>query len=216
MFVSGCVSTEKKWLRFETEWGALLQRAGVRRPFRMSRFYAAYRDRPDERAEFIDDALKIIKHRTNKTFSSGVDLAAHRKAAAERNLPLWVGDPYALCATKAVAQVGRWIKNRNVQKRMAFVFESVDLGKGKFITSLKDAGVRINPNFASKQEVPAFDAGDLVAWVHARTVGRHLAGKRNDVEAFARAIALQLPGREAWGWHGSQWFDEHCPQWPSR
>jgi hypothetical protein len=216
VFVSGCISTEAKWLRFDEAWRALLGKHRMARPFRMSKFYAEWLDRPKERAEFVCDAIKIIKRYTRKTFSSGVGLAAHRKTAAERHLPLWVNDPYALCATKVVAQVGRWIKNRDVQKKIAFVFETGDLGQGAFITSLEDARVRINPNFASKADVSPFDAGDLIAWVHARSVGRHLAGKRNDVEEFARAIARQLPGRERWGWHDAAWFATHSPKWPHR
>jgi hypothetical protein len=200
LFVSGFVSSEKKWLRFETEWLSLLTEYDIPRPFRMSKFYADYRDRPEARAAFLRAALRIIKRGTYKSFSSGVFMEAHKQASKQYVLPPVIADPFALCGLKVIAQVGIWIRNQNVTKPIIFVFESGDLGRGNLLKAVRGLKVGLEPIFASKKNIVAFDPADMVAWVHARLARRYLEGKRQDeIMTVARELSLQLPGRDRWG-----------------
>ena len=77
LFVSGFVASTDKWLRFEAEWAALLDEFNIKGSFHMREFapgvgqYASWKNDLDKRIEFLGSAIRMIKRRTNKSFSSG-------------------------------------------------------------------------------------------------------------------------------------------------
>lgn len=216
LFVSGFVSSEAKWRKWVTEWDGLLADFGLTRPFRTSKFWADWRDEPKEREAFFFRAIKLLKLRTFKSFSSGVHLPAYEKAAGQWKLPLWVGDPYALCAATVVAKVDRWYHRQSKSMEIAYAFELGDKGRGKFLTALEEAGINtaLRPNFLPKANLPPFDAADMLAWLHARTIRQVSQERPTDVKNIIIELETQLPGsKDAWGWHDWAWFEKHQGKW---
>src|SRR5206468_1768076 len=109
LYVSGFVSTEKKWLRFEKEWRALLSRFGIKGLFHTSEYvrgvgedYKHFIRNDARRIEFEAKAVSIIKRNTLKPFSYGVILADHRAIAARYVLPFGFERPYSFCGLQSV------------------------------------------------------------------------------------------------------------------
>ncbi|HXM38262.1 MAG TPA: DUF3800 domain-containing protein [Gemmatimonadales bacterium] len=211
LFVSGFISTEHKWIRFEREWNTLLREYDIK-VFRMSKFYAEYRERRDERDAFLKSAVGIIRRCTRQSFSSGVDLASHRTYAAAYDLHLVEAYPYALAAVKVIAQVGKYFKRRDEGDRTTFVFEDGDLHKGRFITALKSVVPQLTPLFGTKAQFAPLQAGDLLAWHHARLI----RDKRVPPGDALALLARQQPKDGTWGIHDADWFQRTCHRWPKR
>src|SRR6266705_640883 len=79
LYVSGFISTEEKWLRFEKQWKALLRQFGIKGMFHTSDYvrgagedYRQFLNDDVRRIAFETKAVTIIKHNTLKPFSYGI------------------------------------------------------------------------------------------------------------------------------------------------
>ncbi len=97
LFVSGAVSSIANWLKFETEWNAVLDKYGVEKPFHMKPFMSAWRDRPKERDAILNKLLTIIRKRTRKLFLSGLLLEDWRSVNERYQMRETSWLPYPLC-----------------------------------------------------------------------------------------------------------------------
>lgn len=222
LFVSGFVSTVEKWLRFETEWADLLQRYGIEGPFHMKEFapgvgqYAKWKDDQPKRRAFLVEAIRILKHRTNKSFSSGVIIQDLAEVNRLYRLPRLNQFPYPLCAIHVIWQVLDWIarsiRSRRVGQadRIAFVFEDGDKHKGVLIDELDKLGVRPLPIFTSKPEAVPLQAADFVAWEHARLAKDVTKGGAWKIRGSFAALARQIPNDGSWGIHDKATLLMNC------
>ena len=107
LFVSGFISTEHKWRRFEAPWRAFVEDCGMEY-FRTSKFFAQWRDRPAERDALLLRGAKIVRQFTRQSFSCGLDLVAHRQYVATHAIPNGAEYPFALAGTIAIGRVLRY------------------------------------------------------------------------------------------------------------
>lgn len=119
LFVSGFVSTETMWGKFETRWLTLLDRYGITPPFHMTDFedgkgqYEHWKNDEQCREEFLIEAIRLINKHTHKPISVGVvtdDLTRAYKTfivPPERELAA-----FAYCGRQAFFEITKWTNNR--------------------------------------------------------------------------------------------------------
>lgn len=219
LFVSGFVSSNEKWLRFEAEWAALLHRYGIAPPFHMRQFapavgqYVTWKDDKARRERFLRAAIATIKRRTRKSFSSGVLLSDLRAVQQEYEVSESMRHPYALCGLTVIARVGEWVRRRNIVGSLTLAFEDGDDGKGRLINVLERMKPRKNVpiRFLSKTECRAFDAADFLAWEHNRLARDATSGLRTR-RASLLALIRHVPHDGSWGMHTRASLIAHCEQ----
>ena len=175
--VAGFVSRVNKWDRFNDEWSALLLAQHV--PFmHMTDFvsnqgaFVSWKGQStaqsDRRRKFVADLSNCIKRNTNKGFSSSVILSDYREVNAEFNLAECVGQPFTLCMRACLGGLKLWANKKDIRTEDVLVaIEHGDDDQGE----LKRQGHRDGFTIvsAAKQNVIAFQAGDVAAW-KSRTV----------------------------------------------
>jgi hypothetical protein len=103
LLVAGFVSTTKKWQRFDSEWGEILNDQGIK-CFHMTDFassggeFSAWRNQTDRRRIFIQALLACIKRNVNKSFRATVALPDFKEANNSFMLSECIGQPFAICS----------------------------------------------------------------------------------------------------------------------
>jgi len=227
LYVSGFVSTEAKWLRFEREWGALLKRYDLT-DFHTTNYvrgldpeYARFKNNDAERDAFEAEAIRTIKRNTLKPFSNGIVLDAHRQLLSQYVVPSGYERPYSFCATMAFYSVMVWFSKQPRKKRatpdarIRMIFEdgedSADWNPFSD-TVYQEFGRRPVPQ--PKEDSPAqFQAADLLAWRHARLMKDSMSvdagGPRPRREFFA-GLFRQLPHSNSCGYHTPESLMRHA------
>ena len=179
LFVSGFVSSVKKWLRFEREWAALLNDFSIEGPFHTTDYvarqgqYKTFRGQDALCEEFEARAVAVIKRNTYKPFSHGLVLEDVGDILTEYEVPDGYTDlPYPFCAMVTSTTVIHWIHTHNRFKpddEFEFVYEAGDDDVG-VLQKLFYQHHRQHPIFRRKDQHPQFQAADILAWRHARLV----------------------------------------------
>ena len=198
MFVSGFVSSEKKWLRFEEEWQTLLGDYRIKEPFHTTDYvagrgsdYQSFVDDDQRRDEFEARAAQIIKRGIRKPVSTGLLLADYRQVIAKDRITADQSiDPYSFCAMTCVSSTIKWMVPKRIPE-VEFVFEAGDDKMGKFMEIFRKVTGEF-PIFRGKEKHPQFQAADILAWRHARLMKSHVAGRTERREFFVD-VFRQLP-----------------------
>ncbi len=179
--VAGYLSPAEGWIDFEKRWREVLSDCRIR-CFHMTDFEAG-------QGEFLGwskvkklDCIKRLLGIINRTVAFG-GAASVRTADyvavpdADRKPPV-----YAFCATQAVVQVMRWIRDRRRSAApVACVFELGDEGAGAITDALNSAKRRYSEfdkrlwsvSFESKMNMVPLQAADLLAYETAKQVLRN-------------------------------------------
>src|SRR6266487_3317473 len=186
LYVSGFISTEEKWLRFEGTWKALLRQYGIEGWFHTSDYvraagedYKQFRDNDALRSEFETKAVTTIKHHILKPFSYGVLLSDHREMVTRYEVPIGFERPYSFCAMQGVYFIWQWLEKKKrkkkgkktltLQDRVHLIYEDGDEDRGRFSDAMYH-DFKLRPSFAAKQRAHPFSAADILAWRHARLI----------------------------------------------
>lgn len=229
MFVSGFVSTAEKWKKFEAEWADLLDRYKITPPFHMKEFapgwdqYASWKADKEKRQAFLADAIDILKHRTNKSFSVGVIPKDLQEVNQTYETPSVYHYPYALCGTRVIALVNNWIKRRLRKQRgrpepIEFFFERGDTHQPAFERELRKLIPELQPMFRDKTLSP-LQSADFVAWLHARAMKFHMGvAKWGDVLEILDTLSRRLPNEKSWEFMSKEAMLRTCERkgWPRR
>ena len=134
--VAGYIASVEQWEHFEVDWKLFLISYKV--PYfhmsRLSQFkspFAKWKDTPNFRARFLQEAAHIIKSRVIRGFSCFVRHECFDKADSEYELRETIGSPYALAGMLCVANAIKW-KRKNVPPATAdleYVFEDGESDK---------------------------------------------------------------------------------------
>ena len=211
--VAGCVSSIKKWARFETEWNRILIEAGLPAGtvFHMNRFarnlppYESFAGQSGRKAALVSALIHCMRRNVNKAFSCSIalrdwELLNERYCVAES-----LGLPYAFCGRTCVAQLLKWAKNKGIrQQDVKFFFEDGATHRGQLVTILK-ANDGIGPLFVSKSLMVQFQAADLLAWksrkVLAQVVQYDGPGDTQAYESVERSLAEIKTIPHSYGMH---------------
>ena len=134
LFVSGFVSTAKKWRAFDQAWTRLLKGEGVRCPFHMTHFvlgrgaFDRWKDDDARRVATVKRLTRVITTHVHKSVSTGVTIADFRRVEKDFDFAAAHLTPYSLCATESIVRAERWRMFYTPRKnaRIAFVLEAGD------------------------------------------------------------------------------------------
>jgi hypothetical protein len=229
MYVSGFISTEQKWRKFEAQWKALLTRYGISGPFHCAKYvagngleYRQFRDDPTRDA-FEARAIAIIKRNTLKPFSMGLVLPDYWKTVATYKLPQAEERPYSFCALQGLYRIITWMGKRDRSRRSRLsprlrpgmfhlVYEDGDDGQDLFSNAVH-AEIGLRPNFLPKTACVPFQAADILAWRHARLMKdlrRVEAGGERPRREFFDGLFDQLPHTDTCGYSDEPKLSEYC------
>src|SRR5262245_61473559 len=170
LFVAGYVSTVAKWIKFESDWNALLREYDIKPPFHMKEFapgvkqYASWKHDKQRRAQFIGKAIRLIKRRTHKSFSCGVSipaLAEMRDKYLLKDPELYL--PYPWCALHALMRLYVWMEKNANHGRIEIILEAGDKHQGLLVETCYQR-FKFYPVIRTKDECTAFQICDLLAW----------------------------------------------------
>jgi hypothetical protein len=211
MAVSGYLSSDDEWAKFEPAWRRVLDAFGVEM-FHMTEFEC--RLHPFEswtnetRVNLLKQLLGLVSLHTMAGIGAGILMDDYSGLSGDDQKLL--GHPYAMCGLKAVADTFRWIddliEDKVVKGEWAraekaasvpveFVFESGDEGAGELDEQLKKeaaagkfAGRILRWRFENKRGVGALQAADFAAYETTkqlvRTIGADERAMRKSMEAF--------------------------------
>lgn len=112
-----------------------------------------YADQP-RRAKFYEQAIRLMKRYTRKSFSSGILLSDFRAWLNRYVIPEYLRYPFVLCSLSVIRQYGLWANQNNVNDELAVFFEDGDKHKGKLYEALCLHGLEyVKPNFRDARTV---------------------------------------------------------------
>lgn len=208
--VSGYLSSDDHWRDFETEWHRALADFGVG-TFHMTDFECRRGEFADwdqvRRTALLGRLIDLIGNHAFVAIGAAIVLADYNGLdAADRER---LGHPYAMCATKAVADTLQWVDQRTERARASgewevtekgknvpveFVFEEGDEGAGQLAEQLRkeqESGMfvgRIQWRFDGKG-VAALQAADFAAYETTKQLVRTIGA---DERAMRRSLDVLL------------------------
>ncbi|GEM_PF-1651379 len=215
LIVAGFVSRADKWLRFESQWGRLLQDFNVS-CFHMKEFtqrigqFAGWD--VTRQTDFLSRAIPLIKATTHKSFSSGVVVKDLLRLHTEYSIPdhLELNSPYGWCAMNMIRLVTEWMRRNLVaHDPVRFVFEDGDLDRGKFLIRAKDV-YGFSPSFENKKSCLPLQIADFVAWEHRRFSMDKEQGKRSPLRRSFVSLFRQIPHDGSWSFTRWKSIEKGC------
>jgi hypothetical protein len=203
--VAGAAAPIKKWERFDAQWRAALNQAGVKQwhatDFASSKGeYKDWKKGSPRRTAFLRKLEQIIRANTNKLFSCSVEIAAWESVNTEYCLEEFFYSPYALAGCAVVESTLKWARKKSGQHE--FFFEDGDHGWQGLVKLCER--IKIVPFRVSKKIATPCQAGDMLAWktrIAATNSLRHigkmkLAHKKPELMSLGRNVISELAG---WG-----------------
>ena len=216
MALSGYLSSDEEWAKFEPAWRTALERFGVEM-FHMTEFECRHHPfdswTNETRVNLLGHLLDVVSRHAIAGIGVGILMNDYANLSAEDQQLL--GHPYAMCGLKAVADTFRFIDDLIAKKvstgewaltekgksvPVDFVFESGDEGAGELDEQLKKeqaggkfAGRVLRWSFESKKGIGALQAADFAAYETTkqlvRTIGAEERAMRKSMEKFVANTA---------------------------
>jgi hypothetical protein len=169
VLVAGFISTADQWELFNSAWRDFLKRYGISCGFlHMTTLRARqseYKEWSDTKFNhFLNEAAMWIQIRARMSFCVLVPMEDYARVNQEYALQECLGAPYAFAARFVMDKVADWAKTYNKENHpILTVFESGSKHKGDLISIFERDGFR-DPAFAKKEDVPALQPCDWLAW----------------------------------------------------
>lgn len=175
--VAGLVATEAKWLRFETEWNAILRSFGVsafhRTDLNAGRggFKTGWSDIAKVQ-DFLQSLVAVIRQHVVMTFSIASDLSMFNRVKRRFRLQESTGGAYPCCALVCVRRATEWVLGRGADNKIVHFPERGDKGLGRMLETARRDGFDVHPlpkfNPQTGQRVRPLEAADLFSWEYRR------------------------------------------------
>ena len=201
--VAGCVSTVKKWVRFEGEWNKILSDDGlpVGTIFHMTDFagcrgiYSIYKKNPTKKAELIANLVECVRRNVNKAISVGISPYHFQRLDQQYELSETYGHEYPFCGIMCIQKTLQWKAKaaKPDSLKIEFFFEHGDQYQNE-LTFHAQAMFGITPGYKTKTEMTQFQPCDMIAWKNrlALTVASEqgITGSKAALESIQRSIAV--------------------------
>jgi hypothetical protein len=165
--VAGAVAPVKKWIRFEHEWNAALNKEGIKE-FHATDFAASRgefknweNDKP-RRGRFLNVLGEIMRRNTNKFAMASMEMEEWDSVNKDYQLEEKYHSPYAMCGCRVVLEIKEWSR-KNKRPHVEYIFEDGDKGWGGLV-SLCELEGGITPIRLPKKKAIPCQAADLLAW----------------------------------------------------
>jgi hypothetical protein len=199
--VAGCVSTVEKWTRFQGEWNAILEGAGLPKGtiFHMTDFascqraFAMFDGKPTLKHRLTERLAACLKKNVNKLFSVGIAVSHYERLNTLFMLEEELGSVSAFAGLMCIQKVLKWKSKQAPSSKVEFFFEDGDA----FFPEMKRNSQRLHtvtPMERTKLEMVQFQACDLIAWKNrmAITEAKEASGEKDlqRFESINRSTAL--------------------------
>jgi hypothetical protein len=166
--MAGFVSKADRWSQnFEPQWSALLP-DGIKQ-FHMTDFVSSrrgweeWKGKSSRRARLIENLVQCIRINTRKGFAVTLQYKDYDDVNKLYTLEETVGDPYSFVGYGCAGMLRMWADRKKLDyRKILCVFEDGDPTQGMLLSALRTQGFNAIPQ--SKENIRAFDAGDLAAW----------------------------------------------------
>lgn len=169
MTVAGFVSTIDKWIKFESEWNAILKAEGIA-IFHMTDFVSSqgefsvgWKGATDRRRVFIERLSACLSANVIKSFRSTLVIADFNKVNRQYKIEERLGRPYAFCAMMCAYTLRQWADREPASKPLLYYFEDGDADKGNF-DAWHERTYGERPRFQNKRQAVMFQAADFAGW----------------------------------------------------
>jgi hypothetical protein len=169
MTVAGFVSIIDKWIKFETEWNAILKSEGITL-FHMTDFVSSrgefavgWRAKTDRRRIFIERLAACLASNVIKSFRATLVISDYNAVNQEFMIEETLGKPYALCAMMCAYTLRQWAESEPVSTPLLYYFEDGDADKGNF-EAWHERTYGERPRFQNKKQAVMFQAADFAGW----------------------------------------------------
>lgn len=180
VIVAGYVASFFQWQRFEDEWSKAHLAFNVELPFHSTEFRSAcvsdtYKHQSNARADYVEIAknqvqaqafLEVLGKIQTSFIHCGISCIIPMDVyeGVSSLLPLQeVLPPYALGARMCIEKLHQWEKKFLINPPAEYIFESGDLGQGKFTDLMVDEGEAV-PIYKNKADFAGLQAADYYAW----------------------------------------------------
>lgn len=204
--VAGLVGDAEPWSRCEELWGAALQRAGIAVPFRMADFET--RQEPpwnaitdEARGILLDRLLEIVA--AAPTFGVAAVVRLDEYEALDRATRDRLGKPYVPAADICLAVVARWLSDHGLTERVAYFFESGDVGLPGFRDAIhriitasdqfKDAMRILSVTTGRKRDFRLLQTADLFSWEVTQQIPKSLGLSREPMRPSLDRLLASVP-----------------------
>lgn len=201
--VAGYAFSASKGTQFNKEWSAYLSRKGLEY-FRMSdcaHLSGQFEGWTHDEADIVARSL-IERLKRQTMFGFGVTL---HQAEYERLLQGRAGLPsaYAFACFGALNLLRRWIERKHYSGQIAYFFEAGhprEADARLFLDDVfsyekhKTAYAHISHTFIAKRDMPALQAGDVLAWHTTKRYKNEMIGRpiRRDFQALIRPVDILM------------------------
>jgi hypothetical protein len=193
MTMAGFVSTEKKWVKFETEWNGILQHYEIPY-FHMKDFtgstgaFKTWEGKEERRINFLIDLIRVAKKRVHKGFMCSVRLEDFEEVNRDFKLREHWGCEYSFVGMSVVSDVMNWKKKHFPRASIKYILEDGDSGNADLKRCLKSSDLpysftpkKEKPNSTFKYITP-FQLADFAAWESRAIYARYHDGHYNAVD----------------------------------
>lgn len=204
--VAGFVGRVDEWLKFETEWKAVLDEFKVPY-FHMREFahsvgpFEHWKGREARRIAFIDALIAALAPHASYWMGACILRSDYMRANADWKLSEGLA-PYTICAKFCVDQTNDWRDIHWPTIPVEYFFECGDPHKGQLMERVR-AATGVDPIFRNRDTVP-LQAADFAAWEILKAYRRLVVETDSLYESCRKSFRrlFAIPGK--WGQ-----FEEH-------
>jgi hypothetical protein len=212
LVVTGLISTEQKWTRFERAWNVALARQGLTY-LHMADFVA--RQKPfdrlsdPQRLDLLKELIPAIKRNVNKWVSRRLCICDFEAVDRVNRLSEVLGSAFQVCALRCVLDVQDWIIiNKKPARSPQHILEAGERHLGALIDFCKEIKVDAAPHPKtdpiSGEWLPELQAADFIAWESRRGLADLEGGRafRGSFEALMRQVPQDIKAFDRAGLQG--------------
>jgi len=207
--VAGCVSSLKRWVKFEKQWNATLENAGLPEGtvFHMTDFVSGkkpfdiFKGDSEKRRQLISDLVACMVAHIGAVFSVCIVNADYAAVDEHWLLHENYGPPYSLAGLVILQKTKEWLAKKSSAPVTEFFFEKGDEHQGE-LDKRSNTHCGIDLNFKTKAEMVQFQPGDLVAWKYRQAAtGADLGTKTGDMAKLNSVLRSLDPIRGLYGFN---------------
>lgn len=224
--VAGYISTDRRWIKFQKAWMALLNQEvkaqwrkvyGPDKPliFHMTDFNNPHNKiygnwKPEKKNWFLGELHKIIKKSYIRSFASGVIVADYDELSDEQKYA--IGSTHLFVSINCAKQIAGWAERENRQHPILYVFEKGHAEGNALKNKFSDLNSEMQQFYRltepdsftlmDKRNMPPLQAADVLAFEVRKEMERKLQEPNNRREARKSIRNLHTPMLNEWSFIG--------------
>jgi len=221
--VSGWLATNALWENFVLDWRILLAKYDLPY-FHMKEFahsngpFISWKGDENKRVNFLSRAVDTIGRNVLHGFACLVRESDFNKVNKLYHLSENMGDPYSLCARSCVADANLWLRKKERELSVEYIFERGDVGAKELVRIMQQHQLPV-PIFRPSRDTASGEAGAIplqAADLAAYELLKALRDVGDDAPVWKYRRSLQALGNipNKWGQHKEEQLLDMCKSIP--